>query len=58
MRRTDAGEGEELERSLPVGESRRRVGSWGEVLLARKVESRFVRSMVWDIGCNDVGEEG
>jgi hypothetical protein len=58
VRRTDADEGDELERILPVGESKRRVWSWGEALLARKVESRFVRSMVWDIGWSDVGEEG
>jgi hypothetical protein len=50
VRRSDAERGEELERSLPVGDMRRSVGSWGDAFCERKVVSGFVRSMVWDIG--------
>lgn len=50
VRRIEAERGEELERSLPVGEMRRRVGSWGEAFWERKVVRGLVRSMVWDIG--------
>jgi len=49
VRRVDAGEGEDEERTLPVGERRRSVCSWGVVCVARKVERGFVRSIVWDI---------
>ena len=49
VRRVEAGDGEELQRSLPVGESRRRVCSWGVVLWERKVVRRLVRSMVFDM---------
>jgi hypothetical protein len=31
VRRVEAGEGEELQRSFPVGERRKRVWSWGVV---------------------------
>lgn len=48
--RIEAGRGEELERSFPVGDMRRSVGSWGEAFCERKVVSGLVRSMVWDIG--------
>jgi hypothetical protein len=56
VRRFEAGRGEELERSLPAGDSRRRVGRWGVVFWERKVVRRFVRSIVLDIG--EKGEEG
>ena len=46
VRSVEAGEGEDEERSLPVGERRRRVWSWGVVLEARKVERALVRSIV------------
>jgi hypothetical protein len=49
VRRVDAGRGEVLERSLPVGDKRMRVGSWGVVFWERKVVRRFVRSIVCDI---------
>tara|TARA_R110002060_G_scaffold5246_2_gene8169 strand:- start:954 stop:1220 length:267 start_codon:yes stop_codon:yes gene_type:complete len=61
VRRVEAGKGEELERSLPVGESRRSVGSWGVVFCARKAVRRLVRSIVCDIGLTSGGcdcEEG
>jgi hypothetical protein len=53
VRRVGAGRGEELERSLPVGDIRSRVGSWGMVFWERKVVRRLVRSMVLDIGERD-----
>lgn len=49
VRRRAAGRGEELERSLPSGETRRRVGSWGDVFWERNVVRGLVRSIVWDI---------
>ena len=50
MRRTEAEEGEDEERSFPVGERSRRVCSWVAVVFeARKVERGFVRSIVCDI---------
>jgi hypothetical protein len=49
VRSFEAGSGEELERSFPVGEMRMRVGSCGVVFWERKVVRRLVRSMVWDI---------
>jgi hypothetical protein len=54
----DAGRGEELERSLPVGDNRMRVGSWGVVFWERKVVRRFVRSIVCDIGSRSSEGEG
>ena len=49
MRRVEAGRGEELDSSLPVGERRMRVGSWGAVFWERKVVSRLAISIVCDI---------
>jgi hypothetical protein len=49
MRRTDAGRGEVVASSFPVGESRRRVCSCGLEEALRKVVRRFVRSIVWDM---------
>jgi hypothetical protein len=46
LRRREAGAVEELERSLPVGVTRRRVWMWGERLAFRNVERGLVRSMV------------
>ena len=62
VRRVDAGEGEALQRSFPVGERRRRVCSCGVELWERKVERRLLRSMVFDImingyGCERTGED-
>lgn len=54
VRRREAESGEELERSLPSGETRRRVGSWGDVFCERKVVRGLVRSIVWDIGSGRV----
>ena len=48
--RIEAERGEELERSLPVGDMRSNVGSWGEAFCERNVVSGLVSSMVWDIG--------
>lgn len=63
VRRVEAGKGEELERSLPVGESRRSVGNWGVVFCARKAVRRLVRSIVCDMasksgGCDCDGGRG
>ena len=55
VRRVEAGKCEELERSLPLGESRIRVWRWGEVDWERKAERRLVRSMVWDMVVVGVG---
>jgi hypothetical protein len=41
---------EELERSLPDGDMRSSVGSWGETFWERNVVSGLVRSIAWDIG--------
>lgn len=49
VRRRAAGRGEELERSLPSGDTRRSVGSWGEVFCERNVVRGLVRSIVWDM---------
>ena len=63
MRRVEAGEEEDEERTFPAGERRRRVCSWGVVCATRKVERGFVRSIVWDIvefvigWCEDIGED-
>lgn len=46
VRNCDAGRGEELERSLPVGDRSRRVGSWGVVFCERKLVSRLCKSIV------------
>lgn len=46
LRRRVAGAEEELERSLPLGVTRKRVWMWGERLAFRKVERGLVRSMV------------
>lgn len=49
VRRVDAGEGEDEERTFPVDERRRRVCRLGVVCVERKVERGFVRSIVCDI---------
>lgn len=63
MRRVEAGDGEDELRSLPVGERRRSVCSWGVAFAARKVERGLVRSIVCDIvrvgtsnGWTEIGE--
>jgi len=43
--RIEAGRGEELERSFPVGDMRRSVGSWGDAFCERNVVSGLVSSM-------------
>jgi hypothetical protein len=55
VRRIAAEMGEALESSLPVGDSRRRVGSAGVVFWERNVVRRLVRSIVFDMG---TGVEG
>lgn len=58
MRKVEAGRGEELESSLPIGERRRRVGSCGVVFCDRNVVRRFVISMVCDIWTRSAGRRG
>lgn len=54
LRSRVAGKEEELERSLPVGVTRKRVWMWGERLAFRKVERGLVRSMVGVVrACQD-----
>lgn len=57
VRRVEAGNGEEVVRSLPVAVMRRRVCRCGEVLLLRNVMSRFVSSIVRGIGIGNVEEK-
>ena len=49
MRRVEAGEGDDEERTFPADERRRRVCRLGVVCVERKVERGFVRSIVCDI---------
>jgi len=49
VRNVEAGMDEDEESSLPVGESRIKVCRAGVEFWERKVERRFVRSIVWDI---------
>jgi len=49
MRRKEAGRGDAVASSLPVGERRMRVCSWGLEEALRKVVRRFMRSIVWDM---------
>lgn len=58
VRNVEAGRGDELLRSFPVGDMRMRVGSWGVVFCERKVLRRFVRSIVCDIGSRRSDERG
>lgn len=49
VRSVEAGRGEQLERSLPVGEISSIVGSSGEVFWERNVVRGLVRSILSDI---------
>jgi hypothetical protein len=49
IRRSEVGEDEQAERSLPVGESRSMVCRWGLECALRKVVSGLVSSIVWDM---------
>jgi hypothetical protein len=49
VRRREAGNGEELERSLPSGDTNRRVGNCGEVFCDRKLVRGLLSSIFRDI---------
>ena len=55
VRNVEDGRGDELDRSLPFGDIRIRVGSWEEVFWERKVVKRFVRSIVCDMALIGIG---